>query len=73
MKPPDTRTYSGNANPRLNPTSDARKNSYFPVVVNGQAAQDAIATLNKLSQGLGAKIRMDGDIGIIEPGAISND
>ena len=54
-------------------TSDARKNSYFPVVVNGQAAQDAIATLNKLSQGLGAKIRMDGDIGIIEPGAVSND
>jgi len=54
-------------------TSNVRTGSYFPLILHNQAAKDAIATLEKLSQGLGANIRMDGDIGIIEPGEVSDD
>jgi poly-gamma-glutamate synthesis protein (capsule biosynthesis protein) len=53
-------------------TSNAKEGSFFPVLVHDQAAQDAIAVLDKLSQGLGAKIRIDGDIGIIELRSVSN-
>lgn len=49
-------------------TSDARTGSYFPRILDGQAAQDAIAVLSNLSQEFGTEIRTNGDIGIINLG-----
>jgi poly-gamma-glutamate capsule biosynthesis protein CapA/YwtB (metallophosphatase superfamily) len=46
-------------------TSDAKTGSYFPVVLRGQAAQDAITTLSRLSSDLGTNIQINDDIGIV--------
>lgn len=46
-------------------TSNAKTGSYFPAVLSGQAAQDAITTLDKLSRSLGTDIQISDDIGII--------
>jgi poly-gamma-glutamate synthesis protein (capsule biosynthesis protein) len=46
-------------------TSDTTTGSYFPMILHGQAAQDAITTLDKLSHELGTNIQIKGDIGII--------
>jgi poly-gamma-glutamate synthesis protein (capsule biosynthesis protein) len=46
-------------------TSDTTTSSYFPVILHGQAAQDAIATLDKLSRELGTDIQIKDGIGII--------
>ena len=47
-------------------TSDTRTGAYFPAALHNQAAQDAIATLSKLSGELGANIKTCGDIGVID-------
>lgn len=47
-------------------TSDTRTGAYFPVALRNQAAQDAIATLSKLSGEFGANIKTCGDIGVID-------
>ena len=46
-------------------TSDVETGSYFPKVLHGQAARDAVTKLGDLSQGLGTKVQIDNGIGII--------
>jgi poly-gamma-glutamate capsule biosynthesis protein CapA/YwtB (metallophosphatase superfamily) len=46
-------------------TSNAVTGSFFPTLLNGQPALDAIMTLEKLSQDLGTQINTDKEIGII--------
>lgn len=46
-------------------TSNTKTGSYFPMILHGQAAQDAITTLGKLSLELGTNIQINGDIGVI--------
>ena len=48
-------------------TSDTRIGSYFPAVLRGPAARDALTTLGKLSAELGTSIQINGDTGIIHP------
>lgn len=47
-------------------TSDTKIASYFPVALRGQAGQDALNILSKLSKELGTNIRISDDIGIID-------
>jgi len=47
-------------------TSDTRTGSYFPTVLHGQAAEDAITTLSKLSRELGTNIQINRDIGLVD-------
>jgi len=46
--------------------SDTKAGSYFPVALHNQAAQEAIATLSKLSEEFGTNIQISGDTGVID-------
>jgi len=46
--------------------SDANTGSFLPFPLSGQAAQEAVSTLNELSKELGTNIQTEDDIGVIE-------
>lgn len=54
-------------------TSDAKTESYFPVVLQGEAAENAIKTLRDLSREFGTDIQSKDDTGIIHIDEVHNE